>query len=296
MNFALILLILTIVTGIFWIADRRVFLPKRRAAAAELVSAFEQANREAINRGETSVIDERNAIEARALRQPWWLEYTAGLFPVIAIVFLLRSFLFEPFRIPSGSMLPTLHVGDFILVNKFDYGLRLPVANTKIVPIGEPKRGDVVVFHYPMNESIDYIKRVVGVPGDKIEYRNKVLYVNGVEQTQSEPRDFIDENTLVTLSERDEKLGDVTHLMAVDPRRPAGIHPGALLKREDACRHNAEGFVCTVPADSYFVMGDNRDNSEDSRYWGFVEDRQLVGRAVLIWANFGDMSRVGGFN
>lgn len=296
MNFALILFILTVVTGLFWVADRRVFLPKRREAAASAVTAFEAANREAIDRGDVRVIDQRNDLEAKALRQPWWLEYTAGLFPVIAIVFLLRSFLFEPFRIPSGSMLPTLHVGDFILVNKFDYGLRIPVLNTKFFPVDSPERGDVVVFHYPMDESVDYIKRVIGVPGDTIEYRNKVLFVNGVEQTQSAPRDFVDENTLVTLSERDENLSGVKHLMAVDPRRPAGIHPGALLKREEGCTHNAEGFVCKVPEGRYFVMGDNRDNSEDSRYWGFVEDRQLVGRAVLIWANFGDMSRVGGFN
>ena len=296
MNFALILFILTVVTGVFWVADRRVFLPKRREAARAAVTAFEAANREAIDRGDARVIDQRNDMEARALRQPWWLEYTAGLFPVIAIVFLLRSFLFEPDGMRKGSMLPTLHVGDFILVNKYDYGLRIPVLNTKFLPIGSPERGDVVVFHYPMDESVDYIKRVVGVPGDTVEYRNKVVFVNGVEQKQSEPRDFVDENTLVTLSERDETLNGVTHLMAVDPRRPSAVHPGAVMRREEGCKYNSEGFICTVPEGRYFVMGDNRDNSEDSRYWGFVEDRQLVGRAVLIWANFSDMSRVGGFN
>lgn len=295
MNFALILLILTVVTGVFYVAERMKFLPERRAKAEEAVRRFEEDNREALERMEPGVVDARNDLRAKLLRQPWWLEYTAGLFPVIAIVFLLRSFLFEPFRIPSGSMLPTLHVGDFILVNKYEYGLRLPVANTKVLEIGAPKRGDVIVFRYPVDTSIDYIKRVVGVPGDTVEYRNKVLYVNGVEQKLSTPRDFIDENTMVTLTEYDETLGDVNHLVAFDHRRPSWVPEGAISKKEPSCTYNETGFVCKVPDGHYFAMGDNRDNSEDSRYWGFVPDENLVGRAVLIWANFGDMSRVGGF-
>lgn len=295
MNFALILFVLTVVTGIFYVAERMKFLPERRAKAEEAVRRFEEDNREALERMEPSVVDARNDLRAKFLRQPWWLEYTAGLFPVIAIVFLLRSFLFEPFRIPSGSMLPTLHVGDFILVNKYDYGLRLPVANTKVLEIGAPKRGDVIVFRYPVDTSIDYIKRVVGVPGDTVEYRNKVLYVNGVEQKLAAPRDFIDENTMVTLTEYDETLGDVNHLVAFDHRRPSWVPEGAISKKEPSCTYNETGFICKVPEGHYFAMGDNRDNSEDSRYWGFVPDENLVGRAVLIWANFGDMSRVGGF-
>lgn len=295
MNFALILFVLTVVTGIFYVAERMKFLPERRAKAEEAVRRFEEDNREALERMEPSVVDARNDLRAKLLRQPWWLEYTAGLFPVIAIVFLLRSFLFEPFRIPSGSMLPTLHVGDFILVNKYDYGLRLPVANTKVLEIGAPKRGDVIVFRYPVDTSIDYIKRVVGVPGDTVEYRNKVLYVNGVEQKLAAPRDFIDENTMETLTEYDETLGDVTHLVAFDHRRPSWVPEGAISKKEPTCTYNEAGFICKVPEGHYFAMGDNRDNSEDSRYWGFVPDENLVGRAVLIWANFGDMSRVGGF-
>ena len=294
MNFALILFVLTVVTGIFYVAERMKFLPERRAKAEETVRRFEEDNREALERMEPSVVDARNDLRAKLLRQPWWLEYTAGLFPVIAIVFLLRSFLFEPFRIPSGSMLPTLHVGDFILVNKYDYGLRLPVANTKVLEIGAPKRGDVIVFRYPVDTSIDYIKRVVGVPGDTVEYRNKVLYVN-VEQKLAAPRDFIDENTMVTLTEYDETLGDVTHLVAFDHRRTSWVPEGAISKKEPTCTYNEAGFICKVPEGHYFAMGDNRDNSEDSRYWGFVPDENLVGRAVLIWANFGDMSRVGGF-
>lgn len=295
MNFALILFLLTVVTGLFYIAERVKFLPERRRRAEEVVRRYEADNREALERMEPSVVAERNDLRANCLRQPWWLEYTAGLFPVIAIVFLLRSFLFEPFRIPSGSMLPTLHVGDFILVNKYDYGLRLPVVNTKILEVGAPKRGDVIVFRYPVDPSIDYIKRVIGVPGDTVEYRNKVLYINGVEQKLAAPRDFIDDNTMVTLTEYDETLGDVTHLTAFDHRRPAWVPEGAISKKESSCSYNQTGFVCKVPEGHYFAMGDNRDNSEDSRYWGFVPDENLVGRAVLIWANFGDMSRVGTF-
>mgnify|MGYP002674687817 CR=1 FL=1 len=295
MNFALILFIITLVTGVFWVLERVRFLPERRRRADAACAAFEAANREALGRGEQALVDECRAIRAREIRQPWWLEYTAGLFPVILVVFLLRSFLFEPFRIPSGSMLPTLHIGDFILVNKYDYGIRLPVTNQKIIDLGSPKRGDVVVFRYPMDESVDFIKRIVGVPGDRVEYRDKVLYINGVEQKQSAPRDFLDESTMITLDERDEALGEVDHMIAIDHRRPGWVPLHAVMRREQECSYNDRGFVCTVPPGKYFAMGDNRDNSEDSRYWGFVPDENLVGRAVLIWANFGEMSRVGGF-
>mgnify|MGYP000386321181 FL=1 len=295
MNFALILFVLTCVTFLFWVAERWKFLPERRRKAEDAARRFEADNREAIDRGDATVINERNRLSERILRQPWWLEYTAGLFPVIAVVFLLRSFLFEPFRIPSGSMLPTLHIGDFILVNKFDYGIRLPVTNTKIIPVGSPERGDVVVFKYPMDTQVDYIKRVVGLPGDTVEYRDKVLYVNGVEQKQTGSRDFVDDSTMITLEERDEQLGEVNHLIARDARRPSWVPLQGILRKEKSCDYNERGFVCTVPEGHYFMMGDNRDNSEDSRYWGFVPDEDLVGRAVLIWANFGDMGRVGGF-
>lgn len=295
MNFALILFVLTCVTFLFWVAERWKFLPERRRKAEDAARRFEADNREAIDRGDATVIDERNRLSERILRQPWWLEYTAGLFPVIAVVFLLRSFLFEPFRIPSGSMLPTLHIGDFILVNKFDYGIRLPVTNTKIIPVGSPERGDVVVFKYPMDTQVDYIKRVVGLPGDTVEYRDKVLYVNGVEQKQTGSRDFVDDSTMITLEEHDEQLGEVNHLIARDARRPSWVPLQGILRKEKSCDYNERGFVCTVPEGHYFMMGDNRDNSEDSRYWGFVPDEDLVGRAVLIWANFGDMGRVGGF-
>ena len=293
MNFALILFILTVITGFFWIFERTVFLPQRRRKAEEAASAFEAATREALGRGDAAVGEDLRRLKATALRQPWWLEYTAGLFPVILIVFLLRSFLFEPFRIPSGSMLPTLHIGDFILVNKYDYGIRLPVLNTKVLEVGAPQKGDIIVFRYPMDESVDFIKRVVATPGDRVEYRDKVLYVNGVEQAQSRPRDFVDDSTMVTLEERTENLSGLEHSIAVDHRRPSWVPMQAVMKKESTCSYNDRGFVCTVPEGKYFAMGANRDNSEDSRFWGFVPDENLVGKAVCIWANFSDMGRIG---
>ena len=295
MNFPLILFLLTVVTGVFFVLERKRFLPERRQRAEEAAARFEADNREAIDRGEKAVIDACNDLKAKILRQPWWLEYTAGLFPVILLVFVLRSFLFEPFRIPSGSMLPTLHVGDFILVNKYEYGIRLPVLNWKVIDLGSPERGDVVVFKYPRDTSVDYIKRIVAVPGDTVEYKNKVLYINGTEQIQTGHADFVDGHSMVTLDQREETLGGKDHLIAVDHRRPSWVPLQAISKMEDSCRYNSTGFVCRIPEGHYFAMGDNRDNSEDSRYWGFVPDENLVGRATLIWANFGDMSRIGSF-
>ena len=295
MNFALILFLLTLFTGVMWVAEKFYFRPRRKAQADAQARAFEAANREAIDRGEASVIQTRNNLYARSVNMPWWLDYTAGLFPVILIVFLLRSFLFEPFRIPSGSMLPTLYIGDFILVNKYSYGVRLPVINTKILEVGEPERGDVMVFRYPMDESMDYIKRVVGLPGDTVSYINKEIRINGEVVKQTLVGDWVDPFSMVTLSERTEKLGEREHRMAVDNRYPAGLRGQPYERVGNACRYYSNGFVCKVPEGQYFVMGDNRDNSEDSRYWGVVPDNYLVGRAFFIWANFSEMSRIGSF-
>jgi signal peptidase I len=296
MNLALILFVLTVFTGVLWVADKLVFARQRRERAARLLADFDTRNASALARNEPLVLQERRSLADGATRQPAWLEYTASFFPVILFVFVLRSFLFEPFRIPSGSMLPTLEVGDFILVNKYEYGVRLPVINRKVVDVGQPKRGDVMVFRFPLNPTQDYIKRVVGLPGDRIEYFNKRLKINGQEVPLTPLDSYVDPDRMQVYKQFDEKLGDISHRVVVNENAPAGLPGGWPNTHPGACQTSGSGIVCTVPPGHYFVMGDNRDNSEDSRFWGFVPDNNIVGRAFLIWMNFGNMGRIGGFN
>lgn len=263
MNFALVLFVLVIVTGIIWIIDR-FWLKKRRPVDSP---------------------------------DPWWVEYGASFFPVILLVFCLRSFLVEPFKIPSGSMLPTLYVGDFILVNKYAYGVRLPVINKKLIDIGEPQRGDVMVFRYPEDPRLDYIKRVVGLPGDRVAYLNKRLTINGIEMPLKTAGDFLDRERLVSTPRYLEKLGQVEHSIIIEPDDivPPFIRQVTQFPFRDHCHYNAAGVVCSVPQGHYFMLGDNRDNSRDSRFWGFVPDQNIVGRAFFIWFNFSDLGRIGSF-
>jgi signal peptidase I len=265
MNFPLILFLATGLTGLIALADKFV-LAKGRAAGA---------------------------------REPWWVEYPKSFFPVLLIVFLLRSFVAEPFKIPSSSMRPTLDVGDFILVNKFAYGLRLPILEQKFVPFSDPQRGDVVVFRYPLNPSQDFIKRVVGLPGDTVAYKDKKLTVDGVPWTQQSAGMYsylegLRFESMEQFSEAVPTAGEAkAHLAAVDPALPS-VSPGQVraFAGRDNCDYNSDGsgFVCKVPAAQYFVMGDNRDRSDDSRYWGFVPDDHLRGRAFFIWFNWDDIS------
>ena len=295
-NFSLLLLILSVVTLAYWLAERFVYLPRRQQAAAAL-EASDVARRVELSKQGISQVD-GNIAEAKrkVLEQPWWLDWTAGLFPVIVAVFLLRSFLFEPFKIPSGSMSPTLLVGDLILVNKFHYGIRLPVINKKILANHEPQRGDVMVFRYPENPSIDYIKRVVGVPGDKVAYLNKRLTINGKPIETSPLPEFYDADSMRYSQQYAERLDGVEHRILNNKERAPfvmGVHE---FEYKDNCRYSLEGVECTVPPGHYFMMGDNRDNSEDSRYWGFVPDENIVGKAFFIWMNFSDPKRIGGFH
>ncbi|ADL55218.1 signal peptidase I [Gallionella capsiferriformans] len=249
--------------------------------------------------GSISLLDRYSLANSRAagVAEPWWVEYAKSFFPVILIVFCIRSFLAEPFKIPSGSMIPTLQVGDFILVNKFTYGIRLPIINQKIVQLNNPARGDVMVFHYPENPSIDYIKRVVGLPGDVVEYRDKHLSINGVEQVQVADGDYnyVESGlNFVHTERRDETLGERRHALLVNPSMPnVHLNSVAEFKGHENCTYSESTVRCTVPAGNYFMMGDNRDNSRDSRYWGFVPDNQIVGRAFLVWMNFSDLKRIG---
>jgi signal peptidase I len=294
-NFALLLFLATLVTGVYWIAERLWYLPRRRRAAAAFEAQAADRNRSLSSRGIATVDPQVEETKQKILAQPWWLDWTAGLFPVIVAVFVLRSFLFEPFKIPSGSMIPTLLVGDLILVNKFTYGLRLPVLNTRLTQGTPPQRGDVMVFRYPPKPSLDYIKRVVGVPGDEVAYLNKRLTVNGKPVDMKRLQDYFDPDAMRYFKHFEESFGGHTHRILNDDERPAFIPGAEDFPFKQNCRYSVEGVVCKVPEGHYFMMGDNRDNSLDSRYWGFVPDRNIVGRAFLIWMNFGNLKRVGSF-
>ncbi|HYE36540.1 signal peptidase I [Methylocaldum sp.] len=205
------------------------------------------------------------------VKEPVVVEYARSFFPIILIVLLLRSFLVEPFRIPSGSMMPTLLIGDFILVNKYTYGIRLPVLNTKIVEMGGPKRGDIVVFRFPKDPKVDYIKRIIGLPGDRIAYYNKQLYVNGeaIKQTALAEYQGVGQGSVMTGARLlTEDLQGVNHDILIREGQPS-----------------VQGEF-TVPEGQYFVMGDNRDNSNDSRYWGTVPESHLVGKAFFVWMSW----------
>ncbi len=261
MNFALLLFCLLVLTGAVSALDKLYFAKQRGESA----------------------------------REPWWIEYPKSFFPVILIVFLLRSFLVEPFKIPSGSMIPTLLVGDFILVNKFTYGIRLPVINTKVIDINEPKRGEVMVFRYPEDPSVDYIKRVIGLPGDTVAYENKRLYINGREIPEREAGDYLLKDKIQYLKEYTETLDHTEHTILLDANEPAALPYVKRFPLQENCHYNNNGLVCKVPAGHYFMMGDNRDNSSDSRVWGFVPEDNIVGKAFFIWFNFSELKRFGTF-
>jgi len=269
MDFATIMFLLLLVTGGIWLLDKFSLRPRREAAAGPQQEA----------------------------KEPWWVEYSKSFFPVILAVFLLRSFLVEPFKIPSGSMIPTLHVGDFILVNKYTYGIRLPVIDKKIIDVSTPQRGDVMVFRYPENPSVDFIKLVVGLPGDVFEYRNKQVYINGVlqKQTLDGEYNYVESGLHFIHTERYiEDLGGHQHPILINPDMPSmWTDKVAEFPHKDNCSYTEEEVKCKVPPGNYLMLGDNRDNSRDSRYWGFVPDRMIVGKAFAIWMNFSDLKRIG---
>ncbi|MGB4811333.1 MAG: signal peptidase I [Methylophilaceae bacterium] len=255
MPFGLFMLLMLILTGSIWLFDI-LFLKKKRAPNSE----------------DSEV-----------------LEYAKSFFPVILVVFFVRSFVVEPFKIPSGSMMPTLLTGDFILVNKYNYGLRDPVFNHTFIEVSHPQRGDVFVFHYPPEPTTNYIKRVVGLPGDKIRYVDKKLTINGQLLDVSEPTDYeyvAPGLNMVTAKKYREQLGSVQHDILINEWTNS-YEPDAIGAKF------ADGGEITVPAGHYFAMGDNRDNSSDSRVWGFVPEQNLVGKAFFIWMNFDQFSRIG---
>jgi signal peptidase I len=269
-DFPLILVALVFVSGLLWLLDALFLAPRRRRKVNELQSRFPQWESEGSNDAK-----KYQAQVAESTREPVAVEYAKSFFPVLFVVFVLRSFLVEPFQIPSSSMVPTLLIGDYILVNKFTYGIRLPVIRTKVLDLNEPQRGDVMVFFPPHMNDTYFIKRVIGVPGDKISYRNKQLYVNG-EKLQQEAADDPGLDPRYRIDE--ELLGGKEHLMQVDRLRPSA------------------DFTEVVKPGHYFMMGDNRDNSSDSRVWGQVPERDIVGKAFAIWMHWDNFLSIPGFN
>ncbi|MCP5123344.1 MAG: signal peptidase I [Pseudomonadales bacterium] len=270
-DFPLILVILVFGSGLIWLLDAIFLAPGRRRVVAELQGQYPQWQ----EAGSGQAVKYQARV-ADATREPVVVEYAKSFFPVLLVVFVLRSFLVEPFQIPSSSMVPTLEVGDYILVNKYTYGIRLPVLRTKVFDLNEPRRGDVMVFFPPhMNETY-FIKRVVGLPGDTVAYRNKRLYVNGRE---------IPEEMLAVLPEGAsryrlglETLGDARHLVQTDESRPA------------------HDFSVLVKPGHYFMMGDNRDNSSDSRVWGQVPEKDIVGKAFAVWMHWDSLLSLPSFS
>lgn len=267
-DFSALLVFLTLASGLIWLIDSLLFAPAR------------------IKREKNDVESDSsdNSDKKETLNLPLIVEYAKSFFPVFFIVLILRSFIFEPFKIPSASMMPTLLIGDFILVNKYDYGIRLPVLHNKIIENKTPKRGDIVVFRYPEDPSIPFIKRIVGLPGDKISYSDKTLYINDMSVTQVLNGRYNAYGSGIMMngvSLRVEKLAGIDHEILITPNR------------------RSQELETIVPSGHYFVLGDNRDNSKDSRFWGFVPDENLVGRAFMIWMNWDsknggvDFNRIG---
>ncbi len=268
-DIALVLVVLTLVSGFVWLLDKFLWEKTRT----------EKQQAELERKGSDISAQERDAL----LADPIIVDYAKSLFPVFFIVLILRSFIFEPFRIPSQSMMPNLWVGDFILVNKFSYGIRLPVLNAEIIDSGKPKNGDVAVFRYPVNPSINFIKRVVGIPGDHVVYKNKLLYINDKPMLQKDLGQYAGQGSgekMTGASLKSENLLGVDHNILLELNKPELSH----MYLPDFYKNGTIDMI--VPKGQYFVMGDNRDGSHDSRFWGLVPEDHLVGKAFMIWFNW----------
>jgi signal peptidase I len=270
-DFPLILVILVFGSGLIWMMDAIFLAPGRRRVIGDLQGQYPQWDRE----GSSEALKYQAGV-AQSAAEPVVVEYAKSFFPVLFVVFVLRSFLVEPFQIPSSSMVPTLQVGDYILVNKYTYGIRLPVLRTKVLALNEPRRGDVMVFFPPHMNDTYFIKRVVGLPGDTVTYRNKQLLVNGRQLEHETLAQLPDGRSRYNVGL--EKLGQANHLVQVDEMRPA------------------RDFSVVVKPGHYFMMGDNRDNSSDSRVWGQVPEKDIVGKAFAVWMHWDSLLSIPSFS
>lgn len=279
LNLPLILTLAVLITGTIWLIDILVLAKPRKVRLAAIDAQFPNID------ADTSSRREAYELAKESVKEPLAVEYSKSFFPVLFIVFFLRSFLVEPFQIPSGSMIPTLQVGDFILVNKFAYGLRVPVLNKTFIPVGKPQRGDVMVFFPPHMPKTYYIKRVIGLPGDKIRYANNVLYVNGVQMKQEFVAKAFPEWGSYCAAVRQQLTVVNENINGVVHKMQKCDQPGSL---------SIEGSW-EVPAGHYFMMGDNRDNSYDSRGWGFVGEDAIVGKAFAVWMHWEELFSIPSF-
>jgi signal peptidase I len=270
-DFPLVLVILVFGSGLIWLLDSLFLAPGRRRTIADLQRQYPEWSQQ----GSAQSLKYQAQLGDKA-SEPVLVEYAKSFFPVLLVVFVLRSFLVEPFQIPSSSMVPTLEVGDYILVNKYTYGIRLPVLRTKVFALNEPQRGDVMVFFPPHMNDTYFIKRVVGLPGDTVSYRNKQIFVNGKAVESQELAVLPQGSSRYRLGL--ETLGDATHLMQDDEGRPA------------------RDFSVKVKPGHYFMMGDNRDNSSDSRIWGQVPEKDIVGKAFAVWMHWESLLSIPSFS
>jgi len=254
-DFALFLFVCTLVSGLYFAAEVWFFAPRRREQTVRALLEFDRRNRPAQNARPEVLAKERSALQEALSRRPWWVEYTAGFFPVIALVFVLRSFLFEPFRIPSGSMIPTLQVGDLILVNKYQYGIRLPVLNRPVLELGHPQRGDVIVFRYPHQPSQDYIKRVVGLPGDQVDYHDRRLTINGKPVPMREVAPYFDPGRVQSYLQFIETLGSGEHKAIFSEGEGLRFVLHCNIQTGTLASTVAGGVACTVAAGKLLCDG-----------------------------------------
>ena len=293
MSFTAVMLLFVLFSGVLWVLDRWVWSGKRDEPAADSIAP---ASAESIEKAE----NQPTTIASQPVKSSnAFISFVVGIFPIILLVFMVRSFLVEPFQIPSSSMRPGLVVGDFILVNKFTYGIRVPVLNDVMIPVHKVERGDVVVFNFPPQPKINYIKRVIGLPGDTVSYYDKKLTINGkpITKVADGTYEYVDENdnTRISYNQQFKETmdGKTFQTLNLDSQPPVVMQLVQDFSYRENCQYDEHGFTCKVPQGYYFMMGDNRDNSLDGRYWGFVDDRLLVGKAFFVWMNFRDFGRIG---